>query len=1254
MEIRLVQVLLIEDNPGDVLRVNALLSAQPGKEHFHVAQAGSLVEGLDLLAQNRPDVILLSLNLADGPALEGLEKLKARAGALPVIVLTRPESTDLAELAMSRGAQDYLVTTAMDSALLARAIRHAIERWQAAEKLVLSDAAFKAAFESAISGMALVSREGVLTSANAELCRLLGYTRPELEGKHIEDILHPLDVRFTSAMIKRILAGEANTFNFENRFLQKDGRVVWAQISGGLVRGSDGQARYYAMHVHDITEPLYAATRLRQTEEKYHSLFENIPDGVYRTTPGGVFLAANPALVRMLGFESEDKLRQVSVLDFYVDPRQREDFLNMTGAQGEVRDLELHLRTPDGRQLSVLNNARVFRDKDGGIEFIEGSLTDITARKQAQEALRESEVRYRTLIEQLPTVIYRTASDGSGAGLYISPQIESMLGITPQEWLSSPGFWKEQVHPDDRDRLLFEDSQARLNLQDFNREYRLVSKQGRVVWVEDHARLVRDEQGLPLYYQGLITDITERKQAEVTQRLLEEKFTKAFQSSPDAIIILRLEDGVFVDVNQGFTTQFGYATEEVLGRSPGAVGLWADLKERKNLLQALEGQTELNNIEISLRVKDGSVRSCLVSGRRIEINSEMCVILIARDITASKRAADELLESNRRLSDTLENIHLLAVILDGDGYITFCNDYLLRLTGWRRAEIMGADWFELFSSGPEARQEFDQFINNSAILSHLENTIRTRDGGRLRISWNNTLLRGGNGQPTGVACIGEDITRRAWAEAALRESEERYRNIYENATIGMYRTTPAGDILMANPAIIRMLGYDSFEDLSRHNLEAEPEVSNYHRSEFREQMDREGEVNGQEVSWQRKDGSIIFVRESARSICDRDGNTLYYEGTIEDISERKQAEAALQKQLERLNALRTIDETIIGSPDLKFILNVLLEQVTAQLKVDACVIMLFSEETRLLRFGASKGFRTQGLRQTTQRIGDTISGRVARERTSLYVADLNREATNPYLAAALSGEDFVTYLGVPLIAKGQVKGILEIYQRSFFKPNAEWSGTLDMMCGLAAISIENASLFEGLQRSNFDLEMAYDTTLEGWSRALDLRDRETEGHSKRVTALTVSMAQAYGFSDREIVQVRRGSLLHDIGKMGIPDAILLKPGTLTQAEWKIMRKHPVYAYELLSPIKYLQPALDIPYCHHERWNGSGYPRGLEGSQIPLAARIFAIVDVYDALTSNRPYRPAWSTDKTFNYLRTQSGVLFDSQMVELFFKLTLR
>jgi len=248
-------------------------------------------------------------------------------------------------------------------------------------------------------------------------------------------------------------------------------------------------------------------------------------------------------------------------------------------------------------------------------------------------------------------------------------------------------------------------------------------------------------------------------------------------------------------------------------------------------------------------------------------------------------------------------------------------------------------------------------------------------------------------------------------------------------------------------------------------------------------------------------------------------------------------------------------------------------------------------------------------------------------------------------------EGFVSYYGIPLLAKGQVQGVLEIFKRSLLKPDADWLRFLEMLGGQAAIAIDNASLFSNLQQSNTEITSAYDATIEGWSRALDLRDHATEKHTKSVVEKTMELATQLEIPSADLIHLRRGATLHDIGKMGIPDRILHKPGPLTDDEWGIMRQHPQFARNLLAPIEYLRPAMDIPCFHHERWDGSGYPSDLKGEEIPLPARLFAVVDVFDALTSDRPYRKAWPIQDALKHLKEQAGKLFDPKMTTAFLTL---
>jgi len=357
------------------------------------------------------------------------------------------------------------------------------------------------------------------------------------------------------------------------------------------------------------------------------------------------------------------------------------------------------------------------------------------------------------------------------------------------------------------------------------------------------------------------------------------------------------------------------------------------------------------------------------------------------------------------------------------------------------------------------------------------------------------------------------------------------------------------------------------------------------------------------------------------------------------------------QRLERLETLQAIDRVISASFDINMTTSMFLEQALTHLEVDAADVLLFNPIGQTLECIGRKGFRTSALQHTHLRLGQGLAGQVALQQEIKFVPDLQEEEEILLASPDLSGEEFVAYYGVPLVAKGALKGVLEILHRTPLSMDDEWLMFLKALAGQAAIAIDNAVMFADVQRSNLELGMAYDSTLEGWAKAVELKDMETEGHSRRVVDLTNQMASQMEISSKELVHIRRGALLHDIGKMGIPDSILQKPGPLTDEEWTIMRKHPVYAFEWLSSINFLLPALEIPYSHHEKWDGSGYPQGLKGEQIPLAARIFAIVDVWDALRSDRPYRKAWAEEKTTEYIREQSGKHFDPRVVEVFFQL---
>ncbi len=372
---------------------------------------------------------------------------------------------------------------------------------------------------------------------------------------------------------------------------------------------------------------------------------------------------------------------------------------------------------------------------------------------------------------------------------------------------------------------------------------------------------------------------------------------------------------------------------------------------------------------------------------------------------------------------------------------------------------------------------------------------------------------------------------------------------------------------------------------------------------------------------------------------------------VRDITKRKQAEDRISRQLENLNALRSIDNAINSTLDLNVTLDIFLDQVVTQLHADASNVLILNQDTMTLDHAASKGFRTEDIKQTSMELGVGYAGYVALERKTVIETNMSNISDKCRRTFLLKNENFKTYFGIPLIAKGSVKGVLEVYNRSPFKPDEEWLEFFEALAGQAAIAIDNSVMFDEVQRSRDELVMAYDSTIEGWSRALDHRDKETEGHSRRVTNMTVEIARKMGFSDPELVHIRRGALLHDIGKLGVADSILFKPGELNDDEWEIMKSHTVIAHEILTPIPYLRVATQIPYCHHEKWDGTGYPQGLKGDAIPFSARIFAVVDIWDALNSDRSYRKAWPKEKIIEYIKSLSGNHLDPNVADVFLEM---
>jgi putative nucleotidyltransferase with HDIG domain len=366
----------------------------------------------------------------------------------------------------------------------------------------------------------------------------------------------------------------------------------------------------------------------------------------------------------------------------------------------------------------------------------------------------------------------------------------------------------------------------------------------------------------------------------------------------------------------------------------------------------------------------------------------------------------------------------------------------------------------------------------------------------------------------------------------------------------------------------------------------------------------------------------------------------------------RRVQAVLEMYQNEVGALMGVGQLVNSSRGLKVVLEEVMDTLIRLMQAERGFLML-KDDSGELALQTARGVNKNGPHE------EVFSGSHTIIRTVIETGKptLTTNAQNDprfEMQQSVAILQLRSVLCAPLKLKDELIGVIYVDHRGM--PDMFHESDMNIISAFAdqaAVAIDNARLFENLKAANEELKIAYEATLQGWVRALDLRDKETEGHTQRVTSLARSLGERMGLSEADLIHVTRGALLHDIGKMGISDIILHKPEGLTEEERAVIRQHPALAYEMLKPIQFLHPAIEIPYCHHEKWDGSGYPRGLKEEEIPLGARIFAVVDVWDALTSDRVYRKALHPEDVRAQLREQAGHHFDPRVVDSFIELTV-
>jgi len=720
----------------------------------------------------------------------------------------------------------------------------------------------------------------------------------------------------------------------------------------------------------------------------------------------------------------------------------------------------------------------------------------------------------------------------------------------------------------------------------------------------------------------------------------EGRFRAIVDNGFDSVTILDRQGGITFQ-SRSVRHILGWEPGEMLGRSAfelvhpedlGAVG--AAFEDRA------AGRGVGEALEFRARHRDGSWRWVeVVASGLVDMNGLAGIVLNTRDVSDRHRTEERL----RVLSDAVEQSPVSVLITDPSGRIVYVNPAFTHITGYAPHEVLGRNPRILKSGlmGAEVYQALWQALTRGE--SWKGELLNRRKNGELFWEWAViSAVRDAQGRTTHFLAVKEDITARKRSEQEAQASGELLRALFDSSPAAIVVTDRDARVRLWNRAAHAVFGWKAAEVVGR----PLPYLPPGEAQEARRLVDlvhSGGSVSDVECQRIRKDGTPLDVSLSAAPLRGPRGELAGAVGILTDISDRRRSEEQVRLQLRRLSALHTVDLAIASTTSVHVALGIVVDLARRELEVDAAEVLLWSPDQSALQPAIADALA--GPARGPSSLGSTLATRAIHDGRMCACGPECGAGPCPTCALRLQA-GLAGCRALPLAARGQVLGALVVCHA---EPR-EWDPAslefLETLAGQAAIAIASATLYDDLRRANSELQEAYEATIEGWSRAMDLRDRETEGHSQRVAEMTLRLAARMGVPEAEQVHMRRGALLHDIGKMGVPDSILLKAGTLTDDEWEIMRMHPVYACSMLGQIEFLRPALDIPLCHHEKWDGTGYPRGLAGEEIPLAARIFAVADVWDALRSDRPYRAAWPERDVLEHIQSLAGTHFDPRVVE--------
>jgi len=1113
-------------------------------------------------------------------------------------------------------------------------------RKKAEQALADSEQRYRTLAESSPDIIFVVSRDGTLKYANNKASSIAGLAAGQAEGRNIAEYFDQSTNEKQKEQLLKVFQG-GQTVHYELP-VSIGGRELWLENWMVPLTDQAGNVEEVMGLCRDLTDRRQSEVAIKEVNQRFEYAL-----GATKT-----------------GFDIIDADYNVQYIDpewkrAYGEPAGRkcyEYFMGRTEACPKCG-----ITAALSSKKSVVTEEYLEREKrwvevhtipyqnSSGQWLVAEFNIDINERKLNEQRLRYSEQKYRELADTLPQTVFEM--DAQGVLVYANKTGFQQFGYSQQDFEAGLNVL-EMLVPQDRDRAGQNMARRLKGLPAENQEYQALRKKGGIFPVSIYANPVM-ENGLITGLRGVIVDVSERKKAEQILKESEVRFRSLAETSPAGIFAYREK---FIYANPACQALTGYAPDELY-----QMNFWdlihpehRETVKQRGLARQRGGEVPAN-YEFKMIRKDGQVRWVDFAGTLSQFDGQLSGLGMALDITERKAMEDILQASEAQYRTTIDSIGDAIHVVDKDLNILLANAVF---KGWCRRLGLGKEpaGHNVFEVCPfldlKVRQQYQQvFSTGQPLTTEEENKV----SGRSLFTETRKIPILEAGLVTRVITVIRDVSEKKEAERKLAESERKYSQIFEDIVEGIYRTTPDGKVLLANPSLVKMLGFENLEQLIKLDLNKSGYMDGSTRRRFKELMERDGQVLSFEARWKRPDGKVLIISENARAVKDELGKVLYYEGTIEDITERQKAEEELLNEKNKLSDLFRVSLQVARAGDVQKKLDLTMEGISGTGLFARAVLVLKNEDggnSHIAHFG-----------MTAKEVLSILKAAPAKaEKLEMIFSKKYRYSNSYFIPHDADGVDFTIklinkqyqpsgdwhpddVLLVPLMVKDKHIGYLTVDEPADGKiPSLETVRLLELFCYQAAVAVDNLRLYN-------DLERSYYSTLKAFVAAMDAKDPYTKGHSENVRYHALNIARQLNLPEEQVKLIDFSSLLHDIGKLAIRDEILTKPSLLSDHEYQEVKLHPVIGSHLVAEVESLNKVAPIIHSHHEHYDGSGYPLGIKGDDIPLEARIIAVADAFEAMTSDRPYRKAFDFKVAIKRLQDAAGTQFDDQIVSVFIKL---